>query len=389
MKPFWVSEIPESEFDQRLKKIRISMKENKFDAILVYSYPRKFPASRSGFIRYVSNWAGENVYAPSLAILQAERDPTLILSSPNYISLVKEISWIQDIRVKSHTEFPEEVRRILPADRGKLGLIGVEDIPHRSYEALQKTFPEAKIEDATYVLEESRMVKSPREIDAIRKSTSLADLAFEAFVDTAKEGVWEYQALANMECAVRSKGAEECWMSIGAGPNVGLHPASPTERKLRKGDQIVVTMIPNYRSYWSQIVRTGAIGKTFKEQENMFNLVLEAQDAAIKAMKPGVLFSDVYKAGADIIENSKYEKYRHLHARFGHGIGLDYTERPVILFHSNQDLTTEVKTGMTIAMHMNMHVPELRIGASIGDMILVTKEGAELLSKFERGLFTA
>lgn len=392
-KPIWLSEMPDSEFEGRLKKIRSLMKKDNLEAILIYSYPRQFPASKTGFIRYTSNWDGGKVYAPSLVIIQAEHDPTLIISNPNFLHIAKETSWIQDVRSKSEFEFPNEVQKILSAGTPKVGLIGFEDIPYLSYENLRRVMPKTEVVDATKILEDLRMVKSPREMDAMRKAIHLADLSFETFVDEAKDGRWEYQATAKMEYAVKSEGAQEIWISIASGPYVGLQPPNPMRRKLKRGDSIVVTPIVCYKGYWSQTVRTGAINRPSKEEEDLFNLISATQDAAIKSMKPGVLFSDIYKAATDIIDNSKYAKYKRIHFRFGHGIGLDYTERPIIspysLYGETSDLATKIKTGMTLAIHANLHIPELHIGASIGDTVLVTDKGVELPSKFERSLFVA
>jgi Xaa-Pro dipeptidase len=385
----WASEIPKNEFEDRLKKIKTSMKRDDIDAILIYSYPRQFPASRAGFIRYVSNWDGENVYAPSLAVVQAEQEPVLMISNPNFLHIVKDVSWIQDVRSGKEPDFPEEISKILPSDTGKVGLVGLEEVPYRSYEALRRVLPKTQFIDATSILENLRMIKSPREMDAIRKTVRLADLSLEAFVDAAKEDVWEYEATAKLEYAVKSRGAQDCRVSIASGPVAGLQPPNPMARKFRKRDSIVVTPIPCYKGYWCQTVRTGTIGRPSKEQQDIFDIITEAQNTAVKSIKQGTHFSDAYKAAADIIEKSKYVKYKHVHFRFGHGIGLDYTERPVIFFDSPQDLAMEVKVGMTIVIHVNLHIPELRIGASVGDTVLVTDRGVELPSKFERGLFIA
>jgi hypothetical protein len=89
----------------------------------------------------MSNWDSENVYAPSLVVIQSEQDPVLMINNRNFLHIVKDVSWIQDVRLGKEPDFLGEISKILPSCSGKVGLVGLDDFPYESYQALQRVLP--------------------------------------------------------------------------------------------------------------------------------------------------------------------------------------------------------------------------------------------------------
>jgi Xaa-Pro dipeptidase len=377
------------EFEGRLRRIRNSMKEQGFDALLVYSRPQEWFYPH-GHIRYISNYPIG--WGPALIILTGKSSPTLLISaSPDVASFelrkAKEVSWIQDIRVKEEKQFADEAKIILgdrDFSKGAIGAAGMYEMPARIYEDLKKRFLDYGLRDATNIMADLRMVKSPQEIELVRESASLGDLAFETLIEIAKPGMWEYEVTASIEHALKSKGAEKVTFSFESGPyTIGGLRIPPTRRRLKNEDLIIMAVQVCYKGYWTQTIRTCVIGRPSQKQERVFNTVCEATDAAMKAMKPGAKISEISIASEHVLTQAGYGK--NVIGRLGHGLGLDYSEKPKT--DVPEDKTVRLKAGNVMVIHSIVQVPRYA-GAGIGDMLLITDSGAEKLTMTERGLLT-
>ena len=133
--------------------------------------------------------------------------------------------------------------------------------------------------------------------------------------------------------------------------------------------------------YCSDFGRTLAIGKADSELQEVYEIVIKAAQAGLKAVKPGVLASDVDKATRKIIEDAGYgDKFRH---RTGHCIGLDVHEYPFI---SEED-DTPLEEGMTFTIEPSIFWPG-NVGARIEDIILVTESGGKKLNQYSENFIT-
>jgi len=366
------------------------MQTRNLDALIIYTFARKFP-STSGYVRYVSNWSGVKERDPSLIMLPAKEHPELVINSEGYLPLAKDASWIERIRVRK-SGFANEAKDALNRlgiRNGSLGAIGFDEMTMDEYRSFQEALAQYRIMRAEDVIDDVRVVKSPKEIDLMRRAAEVCDEALQCFKEAAKPGVREFEAVAEMEHVAARRGAEESGCGVGSGPYAGYQQGTPRARRYKTGDVVVASSVFRFRGYWAQLVRTGSVGKSASEAEKLLSLVSHAQKEGIKALKPGATLMNVCESMTRVIDASKYEKLNHTHIlRLGHGMGLDYCEKPELPSHtSTRDYDIKIQSGMVIELHPSLLLPDLAIGALLGDLCLVTDSGADLLTESDNGFF--
>ena len=274
-------------------------------------------------------------------------------------------------------------RAFLPAAGFSVGSVvaiaGLELMEARQVEALGIT-PVS----ATAQIEEMRRVKSPGEIDCIRRAAQLADQGYEYFAKTIEPGMAEYELVAEVEGFLKSNGAEDNFMLIASGGTevTGMKP--PTERRFRVGDQVTTELTPQIGGYYAQICRTLILGEPNTDQRRAFEIFFEAEQAAEALLAPGVDIADVARVQNDVFRKYGYGEYtgsKYTRVR-GHNLGLHADETPYVL----EDVHYTVKEGMVIIAHPNTYLP-LSGYMVFGDTLLVTAHGCVPLNRMERKLF--
>ena len=161
----------------------------------------------------------------------------------------------------------------------------------------------------------------------------------------------------------------------------GDHAASPHgtpgDRKLQQNEFVLFDLGVVYHHYCSDMTRTIHFGKPNKEAQNIYNIVLKAETEAIKSIKPGVTIKDIDKIARDIIQEAGYGDY--FPHRLGHGLGLEEHEYQDISSVNNNKL----EAGMVITIEPGVYVPHVA-GVRIEDDILVTENGYEILTQYEK-----
>ena len=228
------------------------------------------------------------------------------------------------------------------------------------------------------------MLKLPPEIAAIRRASALADEGYAHFRQMARPGRRQYEVVAETEAFLRSRGAPDNFQIIGSGgPDVrGMTP--PSERRLAAGDLVTTELTPAIDGYFAQICRTLVLGKASAVQKQAFGVYLDALEAGIAAVRAGVTAADIARAENAIFRKhdlgdyvtNKYTRVR------GHGLGLMPDMKPAI----QEDVDTVLEPGMTIIVHPNTYHPQAGY-IVLGDVVVVTETGCEVLTKTERVLF--
>ena len=240
------------------------------------------------------------------------------------------------------------------------------------------------LEDGTALLDELLMHKLPAEIDAVRRAAALADDAYAAFRAAVRAGRRQYEIVAEIEGALRAAGCPDNFMIMGSGGKdvLGMTPAS--ERRIAPGDLVTTELTPAVEGYFVQICRTLVVGGASEPQRRAFAVFREALEAGIAAVRPGATAADVAHAENDVFRRhglgdyttSKWTRVR------GHGLGLFCDGKPHLL----EDVTTPLAPRMTLIVHPNTYHPEAGY-IVLGDAVVVTDTGAEVLTKTPRELF--
>jgi Xaa-Pro aminopeptidase len=240
------------------------------------------------------------------------------------------------------------------------------------------------LHSATREVERIRAIKAPEEVDALRRAARLADLGYECFAATAREGIAEYALAAEVEGVLKAAGAEDNFMLLASGgPEVrGMRPSS--ERRLARGDCVPTEITPQVDGYYAQLCRTLVVGEPSAAQRQAFDLFVRAQAAAEAMLAPGVKIADVARVQNDVFREAGLGEYTgaaYTRVR-GHGLGLFVDERPQIL----EDVDWTVEESMVLIPHPNTYVPTAGY-IVFGDALLVTGGGCERLARTEKRLF--
>ncbi len=230
-----------------------------------------------------------------------------------------------------------------------------------------------------------RTVKSEGEIRLIQKATNATMQAHRAAWSTIRPGLMEYEVAGRMAGRLLEHGCERLAYPaiVGAGANAAiLHYIANTE-KLRDGDLVLMDVGGEYSNYAADITRTVPVSGRFNpRQKELYNLVLGAQKAALQAVKPGMRLgghgggSLTQVAGDYLNSHGKDRSGKPLGPYFFHLIG-----HQVGLEVHDPGADEELKAGMVITIEPGLYLPEEGIGIRIEDMVLVTKDGATLLSE--------
>jgi Xaa-Pro dipeptidase len=230
---------------------------------------------------------------------------------------------------------------------------------------------------------ELRRVKDETELDLMRKAADLASMGMKVAYEVIKPEVKEYEVAAEVEYAMRRKGswgvAFETIVASGvrsAFPHGGggtLLGGGCTDRRIRKGDLVVVDMGALYQHYRSDITRTLVAGKPSEKQKKLYEVVKAAHDRAFEAMQSGVKAKDVDATARKVILEAGYGDF-FVHG-LGHGVGLEVHEGPTLSSMSKDKLTAR----NVVTDEPGIYLPGYG-GVRVEDTLLVRKAKAEYLT---------
>ena len=184
--------------------------------------------------------------------------------------------------------------------------------------------------------------------------------------------------------ALRRRGCPDNFMIIGSGGTDVFGMTPPSERRIAPGDLVTTELTPAVAGYFAQICRTLVVGKATAAQRRAFGVFREALSAGIAAVRPGATAADVARAENDVFRKyglGEYTTSKWTRVR-GHGLGLFCDSKPHLL----EDVDTPLAPGMALIVHPNTYHPEVGY-VVLGDAVVVTETGAEVLCKTPRELF--
>jgi Xaa-Pro aminopeptidase len=251
---------------------------------------------------------------------------------------------------------------------------------------LRQAAPEITVKDVRANITDLRQIKSPTELAFLRQAIELSDDAQLEAMKMMRPGLWEYQVAARMVevHAMGGSEAEAYAPIVGAGPNSTSLHYDKLSRKIQNGDIVVLDVGAQYSGYTADITRTlPANGKFTPRQREIYEIVLGAQEAALRALKPGTDMcrkgdKSVYKIAYDYINShGKDQSGKRLGQYFIHGLGHNIG----LNVHDPGDLCKPLVPGMVVTVEPGIYIPEENLGVRIEDDVLITETGYELLSK--------
>jgi Xaa-Pro aminopeptidase len=230
-----------------------------------------------------------------------------------------------------------------------------------------------EIKDLSPVLDEMRRIKDTQEIQRLREAGRIGSLGIREAIRCARPGMFEYQFAALAEFIFRWNGASgpAFFPIVGSGANSCIVHYEEDSRRTEEGDIVVMDFGPDYRYYESDITRTFPVSGCFSaEQARIYQIVLDAQQAAIAKVRPGATFLAVEEAVKKKLQHYGLEEY--LPHGVSHYVGMSVHDvgKPEAF-----------EPGVVITIEPGVYIPEKKLGVRIEDTVLVTKGGCEILTK--------
>ncbi len=339
------------------------LSELKVDALLVSS-----PAN----LRYLTDYAGSN----GLLLITGQEEH--FFTDPRYgAEASRKISC--RVHVSKTALIPAAAALI---KRKKLKKIGFESawLRFEEYSRLKDQMPLGfSLVPVGRVMEQLRMIKSPGEIEKIRRSVQANSEAYSRVLNRIKVGVREQDVAAELEFQMRMLGAEKPAFEtiVATGERSASPHSQPTARRLGENELLLIDMGASVDGYASDMTRVAYAGAPSKPVRDLYRAVLDAQLTAVNAVRPGVLASKVDAAARGVLKRHKLDR-QFLHST-GHGLGLEIHEPPRV---GKKD-QTRLQAGMVITIEPGVYIDGLG-GVRIEDTVLVTARGCEVLTPTSR-----
>jgi Xaa-Pro dipeptidase len=357
----------------RRSRLAEAMVEQGVDLLVVYGN-----GWQGDYLRYATDYG--ILEGEGLAIVRRDGNTTLFLDSPLEAERAAvETPGIETIYAPAMLA---DVEALLErAGNSSIGTSPKRLIPQR----LASRSKDFGIVDRTAMMDRLLMKKLDCEVAAMRAAAHMADEGYQVFRNAARAGRADYELVAEVEAFFRFRGVDDNFMIIGVGGKEVRGMAPPTGKKLERGDLVTTELTPCINGYYLQICRTLVLGEASAEQRAAFLVYRDALEAGIAAVKPGVTAADIARAENEIFRHHGLGDYvtdAYTRVR-GHGLGLFVDTKPHIL----ETVTTQIEEGMTMIVHPNTYHPDVGYMV-LGDAVIVTAEGADVLTQTPRELFT-
>lgn len=264
---------------------------------------------------------------------------------------------------------------------------------------LEQRFPGFQIADLNPILDELRLIKSPLELDLIRKATNLASLAIMEAMRSVEPGVVEREVDALAKFIYYRHGAQgDAYYSlIASGPNAPFPHYHQGARTMQDGDLLLMDYAPDVGYYMSDITRMMPVNGRFStEQKELYGFYVRAYRAILDRIRPGVTANEIKKEAATSMRTTlagwRFTKSNHREAaerfvesyeagaqapgsgRLGHGVGM--------ATHDVGTFDGPLREGMVFTIEPALRVPEENIYIRMEDLIIIHKDRAEIVSDF-------
>jgi Xaa-Pro aminopeptidase len=328
-------------------------------------------------VRYLTGFTGSN----GQALVTGDADGGVFFTDGRYTEQARhEVPDLERVTVGS--AFGEA----LAAQVSALGLrrIGFEahHVTVRSHERLAATLGDAELAACGEEVERIRWVKDDEELDLLRAAQASTDLAYEDILETLAVGVTELQVARRLELLLRRDGGDGLSFDpiVAFGENAAEPHHEPGHRPLEEGDVIKMDFGALSGGYHADMTRTIAFGSPAPELRKIHDIVRQAQQAGIDAVREGASGADVDAAARSVIEGAGYGgAFTH---GLGHGVGLDIHEGPRL---GREFAEHALPARSVVTVEPGIYVPGLG-GVRIEDMVEVTVDGCRVLGAAPREL---
>ncbi|MCP4519512.1 MAG: aminopeptidase P family protein, partial [Delftia sp.] len=225
-------------------------------------------------------------------------------------------------------------------------------------------------------VEEIRAIKDEDELAKLQQAIGLTDAAYAHIAGFMQPGMTEREVAWELECFMRTHGAEKVsFVTVAAGPNGAMPHATPSDRPIQVGDPVVMDIGALVDGYTSDLTRTIALGEAVGRYREVYEIVLQAQQAALRGIRPGMTGREADALARDVIKEAGYEdEFGH---GLGHGVGLVVHEQPRMSHRQEKEV---LRAGMVFTVEPGIYLPG-EFGVRIEDVALLREDGPQVLSQ--------
>ena len=277
--------------------------------------------------------------------------------------------------------FMPEIKTLCKKHSVKSLMIENNTISLSRYRSIKETLEGVELINLDDRLMRERNRKELYEVDLMKKANEIAESSFLELLNHVKEGKTEKELAAYFDYLMAKNGSYGLSFDtiLLSGAHTSMPHGVPTDNVLKKGDFVLFDFGATYKGYHSDMTRTLALGFASEEMKEVYDLVLKAQLAGIKAFNDGAFCKDVYKAAYDVLEEKKMGKYfRH---SLGHGLGLEIHEG----FNASPNSKDKYETGNVSSIEPGVYIPD-KFGIRIEDVCYLSPRGRENISKVTKEL---
>lgn len=350
---------------KRSEQILALLDKLEVDAILI---------SNGYNMRYISGFTGATGY------LLITKEKQFLLTDFRYTNqAMEECTEIEILELA--TKYDVLLNDLIHSEHIKTLAFEAKDLYYEDFMQLKKTLKVNQMIPIKDEINNLRSIKTESEIACIKKAVKIGDIAFSSILEYIKPGVTELEIAARLQYIMLTNGAEGLSFDtiVASGIHSSMPHASPTNKKIMKGDFVTMDFGCVYQGYCSDMTRTVVVGNASSRQKMIYQTVLKAQMKALDFIKAGYTGREVDAIARNFIENAGFQ------GCFGHGLGHSVG----LYIHENPRLSQGeegiIQENNVITVEPGIYINGLG-GVRIEDLVVVTKDGHINLTNSEKSL---
>ena len=322
-------------------------------------------------VRYLSGFESSN------AFVLVKHKQVLLLTDGRYIEAARAVERVEPVLVDR--EFTPGVAAALPGIADGPMAFEADNLRFARYSVLAESGLDLVPTNA--IIERLRAVKEPAELEEIRRASRIAEAVYERLADERIVGRTEREVAWWFEQALHEEGADGLAfdVTIASGPNAALPHHHPGDREIGPGETVIVDAGARVDGYCSDCTRTFATGPLPEELRRAYAACRSAQETALAEVHAGADARGLDDIARREIEDAGFEVLHGL----GHGVGLEVHELPVL----RQTAEDALEPANVVTVEPGVYLAGLG-GVRIEDLVVVTENGAEVLTPFTKELLT-
>lgn len=328
-------------------------------------------------VNYMSGFTDEAAY-----VLISEKGSFLITDG-RFFELAEKLCKPLGFKVVNWNKFSKNLVTGVSSIVSDLGIkhLGFEReaMSFDMFDNLSKSLVNVELIPTSGIIEDLRYVKDEKEISLLREAGRITDKVFEEILNFIKPGMTENEVAAKLEYLIKLNGGEGVGFDtiLISGAKTSLPHGKPDNKVIEFGDFVTLDYGALYKGYTADMTRTIVVGQPNEKQLEIYNLVKEAQQAGMDAIKDGV----TSKYPDDIIRKIIAPYIEYYYPGIGHGVGLDLHEQPFLGINGDKI----IKKNCVITVEPGLYIPNWG-GVRIEDSVLVLENGVERLNNCTKDL---